>query len=146
MEHLVDRPAAPTSPQMLSIVQEMVDHDSVTPLQLNMPFPGERPNGGTALHMAVDGVAPLEARSQRLDLVRVLLMARADPMVWRGKILFGPSKLLGIRGPVGLVLVIAFWACDYDWRCAGAQLQECKRIARRRWHGFGRVGRGAPRE
>ena len=58
-----------TDPQMLSIVQEMVDRDSVTPLQLNMPFPGERPHGWTALHMAVDGVAPLPARSQRLDLV-----------------------------------------------------------------------------
>ena len=75
-----------TYPKMLSIVQEMVKNDSMTPLQLNMGFPGERPLGWTALHMAVDGAAPLEARSQRLDLVRVLLMARADPMVWRGKL------------------------------------------------------------
>ena len=65
---------------MLSIVQEMVGHDSVTPLQLNMGLPGERPHGWTALHMAVDGVAPLPARSQRLDLVRVVLRARADPL------------------------------------------------------------------
>ena len=135
-----------TDPKMLSIVQEMVKNASMTPLQLNMGFPGERPRGWTALHMAVDGAAPLEARSQRLELIRVLLMARADPMVWRGKIMCGPYMLSGIWGPVGLVLVIAVWACDSDWRCAGAQLQGRKRIARRRWHGFGRVGRGAPRE
>ena len=74
-----------TDPEMLAIVQELVKKDSVTSLQLNMGFPGERPLGWTALHMAVDGVAPLPARNQRLDLVRVLLRARADPMVWRGK-------------------------------------------------------------
>ena len=75
-----------TDPEMLAIVQELVKNDSVTSQQLNMGFPGERPRGWTALHMAVDGAAPLEARSQRLDLVRVLLMARADPMVRQGKL------------------------------------------------------------
>ena len=97
-----------THPEMLAIVQELVNKYSVTSLQLNMGFPGERPRGWTALHLAVDGAVPLEARSQRLDLVRVLLMTRADPVVWRGKIRCGPYMLPGIWGLVGLVLVIAF--------------------------------------
>jgi len=96
-----------TDPKMLAIVQELVKNDSVRSLQLNMGLPGERPLGWTALHMAVDGAAPPEARSQRLELIRVLLMAKADPMVWRGKIMCGPYMLPGIWGPVGLVLVIA---------------------------------------
>ena len=135
-----------TEPEMLAIVQELVKNDSVTSLQLNMGFPGERPRGWTALHMVVDGKVPPETCSQRLELLRVLLMARADPMVWRGKNMCGPYMLSGIWGHVGLVLVIAVWACDSDWRCAGAQPQGRKRIARRRWHGFGQLGQGAPRD
>ena len=75
-----------TYPQMFSIILQMLSHRSVTPLHLNMGVLDDRPRGWTALHLAVDGAVPLEARSQRVDLVRLLLLARADPMVWREKI------------------------------------------------------------
>ena len=97
-----------TSPQMFSIILHMVSHRRMTPLYLNMGVLDDRPRGWTALHLAVDGAVPLEARSQRVDLVRLLLLARADPMVWRETDMCGPSKLPGIWGIVGLVLVIAF--------------------------------------